>query len=114
MCLFGVSDGRLGWNDYGHVEEARLVSLFFLDFISFLSHSSFCNETEALSLMGLDDIIEAIVKLLWACNSENQTRIPSYTLPHVMTAKYKVRSLFKRIEFSIFIESVKIGSYIRI
>jgi hypothetical protein len=44
--------------------------------------------------MGLDDIVEAIVKLLWACNSENQSRIPSYKLPHIMTAKYKVTIRF--------------------
>jgi hypothetical protein len=39
--------------------------------------------------LGLNDIVEATIRLLWACNPENKTRIPSHKLPQAMTTKYK-------------------------
>ncbi|KAI6175377.1 Coiled-coil domain-containing protein 22-like protein [Aphelenchoides bicaudatus] len=50
---------------------------------------SFCSDIDALGLMGQQDIVEAIVKLLWACKPENKERIQSASLPHAMTIKYK-------------------------
>ncbi|KAI6181027.1 Coiled-coil domain-containing protein 22-like protein [Aphelenchoides besseyi] len=50
---------------------------------------SFCDDVDALSLMGLNDIIEAMVRLLWACDSTNLDRLPNFKLPEQMTTRYK-------------------------
>uniref|UniRef100_A0A914CAC8 Coiled-coil domain-containing protein 22 homolog n=1 Tax=Acrobeloides nanus TaxID=290746 RepID=A0A914CAC8_9BILA len=53
---------------------------------------SFCVDSipESLLFLSQDDIVESIIKCLWACDSENKELIPSYKLPTHMTNKYKV------------------------
>jgi hypothetical protein len=54
--------------------------------------SSFCVDSipESLLFLSQDDIVESIIKCLWACDPENKELIPSYKLPTHMTNKYKV------------------------
>lgn len=51
--------------------------------------SSFCNDVAALGLLGVDDIIEAITRLLWECDVKNKQTLPSIKLPQQITARYK-------------------------
>jgi hypothetical protein len=56
--------------------------------------------------MGQQDIVEAIVKLLWACKSENKERIPSEKLPHAMTVKYKAATTIAN--------AIKVGNFVNL
>ncbi|CAD5219054.1 unnamed protein product [Bursaphelenchus okinawaensis] len=55
---------------------------------------SFCKDVDGLSLLGVDDIVEGIVRLLWICDESAKSTITSTKLPSQMTMRYRKATEF--------------------
>ncbi|KAI1705662.1 coiled-coil domain-containing protein 22 like protein [Ditylenchus destructor] len=53
---------------------------------------SFCTDgpPASLALLSTDDVVEGVVRLLWACDTNTHKTIPSYKLPSHTTGRFKM------------------------